>query len=66
MEAVCGKKAIEEYDKTAEIIKKHFDCKWILYIFLILLDLQYSLLDGSQNEKWETAATAVEIHTRLQ
>ncbi|EFO88884.1 hypothetical protein CRE_06402 [Caenorhabditis remanei] len=27
MEAVCGKKAIEEYDKTAEIIKKHFDCK---------------------------------------
>ncbi|ULU07872.1 hypothetical protein L3Y34_019125 [Caenorhabditis briggsae] len=27
MEDVCGKKAIEDYDKTADIIKKHFDCK---------------------------------------
>ncbi|EGT33325.1 hypothetical protein CAEBREN_01226 [Caenorhabditis brenneri] len=26
MEASCGKKSIENYDKTAEIIKKHFEC----------------------------------------
>uniref|UniRef100_A0A1I7U408 DUF19 domain-containing protein n=1 Tax=Caenorhabditis tropicalis TaxID=1561998 RepID=A0A1I7U408_9PELO len=27
MEASCGGKAVEDYDKIANVILKHFDCK---------------------------------------